>query len=162
MLWMLEDLAKALVIIISFYKQFQTQGTACALAHDVKEQHFLPRHAFKTLVCFCIHYIHCVCFSEPYSHTYTFCPEQIVHLSPWFWIMSSKFPSMFHDGHPSHNHSPTYLVFCVTLPRLLLVFFFLHTHTPCSYKHCSHNAFLQDAMLTRTQNGPFHSKTGPV
>lgn len=34
---------------------------------------------------------------------------------------------MFHDGHPSRNHSPTYLVFCVTLPRLLLVFF-LHTH----------------------------------
>lgn len=34
---MMEDLAKALVIIIiSFYEQSQTQGSASALAHDVK------------------------------------------------------------------------------------------------------------------------------
>lgn len=53
------------------------------------------------------------------------------------------------------NHSPICSVFCVTssqsTPRFLL-----QAHTHCTYKHCNHITFLQDAMLALTQNGPFH------
>lgn len=35
-------------------------------------------------------------------------------------------------------------------------------HTPCLSKHCHRNTFLQDATLAPAQNGPFHSRGGPV
>lgn len=51
MLWIVEDLAKALVIVISFYKQSHMQGSVCALAHDVKQLQTLHRHTFKAVYC---------------------------------------------------------------------------------------------------------------
>lgn len=60
---MVGDLAKAPVIIISFYKQSQAQRSACALAHDVKEL-CTGTHLSLCLLCACVYV---VCFSENHS-----------------------------------------------------------------------------------------------
>lgn len=114
--------------------------------YHVKELQFLHRHAFTS--CLFLHtLLHDSQSTQP--HVDAICTRLSIHFCVFEWSRQS-----LHLLHMAWSQ-PNLLCFCVTssqsTPRFLL-----QAHTHCTYKHCNHITFLQDAMLALTQNGPFH------